>query len=281
MEQGIDVSRYQGSIDWPRAAAAGISFAVVRAGCGSGAAGPDVCFARNCAQAAQAGLALGCYWYSHAANEQQARAEAQACLRIAQDAALPLGIWFDQEYEKEILALNNAQRTAAALAFLRAVGDAGRTAGLYCSADWLKHRLETEQFSTVNLWLAQYAPRLEAPWQPRMWQYTGAGRLDGIAGPVDRDVLYSRPQPAARGPAAAAKGGTADGLLRTGSRGSAVRALQAQLAAAGCAPGPADGIFGARTCAAVRAFQKRAGLAADGIAGPRTMAALRAASAGK
>ncbi len=282
MEQGIDVSRYQGKVDWKAAAAAGITFAVVRAGYGQERNQEDPYFAANMEGAAAAGLAVGCYWFSYAADTAQARQEAETCLEVLGERRPALGVWFDQEYVPAILALDNAQRTAIVKAFLARIRESGRTAGLYCSADWLKNRLETEQLRGENLWTAQYAPRLDVPLPVCLWQYTGSGRADGVEGTVDRDILYAMPAaPAAALRPAAVKKAAAVQTLRRGSRGTAVRALQTALLACGADPGRADGIFGVKTERAVRTFQKQEGLAADGAAGEKTWAKLAEKTAGR
>jgi GH25 family lysozyme M1 (1,4-beta-N-acetylmuramidase) len=279
MEQGIDVSRYQGDIDWAQAAAAGIRFAVVRAGYGRLESQRDPYFEKNMEGAAAAGLTVGCYWFSYAASAADARAEAEACLAVLAGRRPPLGVWFDQEYVPAILALDNAERTATVQAFLETVRQAGCTAGLYCSADWLKNKLETEKFAGENLWVAQYADALDAPLRANLWQYTGSGSAAGVAGQVDRDVLYEMPRGAEKALHAAGKrqaAGPGPATLRRGSQDAAVCALQSELGCLGYACGAADGIYGAKTDAAVRAFQKSAGLRADGAVGKKTRAALAA-----
>ena len=270
--EGIDVSRYQGTVNWQQVAAAGKRFAMLRAGYGRETDQVDPYFVRNYNGAVAAGLQVGCYWYSYATTVARARAEAEACLQALGDRQFPMGVWFDQEYETGILALTNAQRTAIVRAFLARIRQAGYTAGLYCSADWLRTKLTTTQFTGENLWIAQYASALNAPLPVAIWQYTDTGRVAGVSGNVDLDRQY-RPIDGDRGPLPALGSAT----IRPGDRGEYVENLQIVLAALGYQPGTADGIFGARTEAALRAFQTDAGLAADGLAGSRTKAALRTA----
>ena len=270
--EGIDVSRYQGVINWPQVAAAGKQFALLRAGYGRESSQTDPYFVRNYTAARAAGLPVGCYWYSYADTPARARAEADTCLRVLAGRPLPLGVWFDQEYEPAILALSSEQRTAVVKAFLGRIRQAGYEAGLYCSADWLRTKLITARFTGENLWIAQYASTLSAPLPVTFWQYTDTGRVPGVAGRVDLDRQY-RPVAASRGPLPALGGAT----LRPGDRSEFVANLQRVLAALGYAPGAADGIYGARTRAAVEQFQQDAGLAADGLVGGRTKTALRTA----
>lgn len=270
--EGIDVSRYQGTVNWQQVAGDGKAFAILRAGYGREENQQDPYFIRNYNGATAAGLQVGCYWYSYADTVARARAEADTCLAVLGEREFPLGVWFDQEYEPAILALTNAQRTAIVRAFLARVRAAGYITGLYCSADWLRSRLNTSQLVGENLWVAQYASALASPLPANLWQYTDTGRVSGVSGNVDLDRLL-REVAGDRGPAPALGAAT----LRPGDRGQYVSNLQTMLAALGFEPGSADGIFGPRTQAAVLAFQRAAGLSADGLVGNQTKTALRAA----
>lgn len=270
--EGIDVSRYQGTVNWQQVAGAGKTFALIRAGYGRESDQVDPYFARNYNGATAAGLAVGCYWYSYATTVARARAEADTCLAALGSREFPMGVWFDQEYEPGILALTNAQRTSIVKAFLTRIRQAGYTAGLYCSADWLRSRLTTSQFTGENLWIAHYASTLNAALPVNIWQYTDTGRVAGVSGNVDLDRLL-REVAADRGPMPALGAAT----LRPGDRGEFVENLQIILTTLGYDPGTVDGVYGARTEAAVRQFQTDAGLEADGLTGSRTKAALRTA----
>jgi GH25 family lysozyme M1 (1,4-beta-N-acetylmuramidase) len=276
--EGIDVSRYQGEIDWPKVKAAGIGFALLRAGYGRRKDQKDSCFERNYKQAKAAGLAVGCYWFSYAGNTAAALAEAEACLAVLKGRSFELGVWFDQEYVPAILAADNAQRTENVQTFLHAVEQAGYTAGLYCSTDWLKRRLNTCELTDTNLWIAQYASACTAPLMPCIWQYSSTGHVDGISGKVDRDVLYFAPHaPAQLQKELPCMPDLGSAGLQKGCRGPYAANLQKILEAIGLAPGGADGVFGYKTRAAVVAFQAQQGLQTDGIVGPATKAALECA----
>ena len=110
----IDVSVYQGSIDWQRVKAAGIYAAVLRAGYGRYAKQEDLRFAENYTNARAAGLPVGAYWFSYAKTPEEAVLEAQVCLQVLAGRALQMPLYFDQE-ETSIPA---ASRTACAVAFL-------------------------------------------------------------------------------------------------------------------------------------------------------------------
>lgn len=268
--KGMDVSRYQGKVDWAAAKADGIQFALLRAGYGRLPSQKDAYFEQNYAACMQQGIPVGCYWYSYATDEAAVAAEAEACLQAIAGKTFALGVWFDQEYERKILALSNAKRTRLIWIFLEKLRAAGYCCGLYCSEDWIKTKVDAAALAGVDLWLARYGTHPAVRPGLCLWQYSSTGRVAGVVGNVDLDELFALPQ--AAGPLA----GLGTALLRRGSRGMAVVRLQTILAQLGYAPGKADGIFGAKTEAAVRAFQKTEGLAADGIVGKNTHAALAA-----
>ncbi|MBQ7860361.1 MAG: peptidoglycan-binding protein [Faecalibacterium sp.] len=275
--EGIDVSRYQGSVNWNSVSAAGKEFAIIRAGYGRLQSQRDPTFIRNYNGAVAAGLRVGCYWYSYADTVDAALQEAETCLAVIGDRAMPMGVWFDQEYETEILALNDAQRTDIVLAFMNRIRQAGYISGLYCSADWLRNQLEYSRLQGRNLWIARYGstpPSLPLPFN--IWQYTDSGRVNGIQGNVDLDRL-DRELTDDSGGGGSDRGPfppLGDATLRRGDRGTFVFHLQAILIVLGYNPGPLDGIFGAQTEAAVIEFQQDEGLVDDGLVGNRTKQAL-------
>jgi hypothetical protein len=190
-------------------------------------------------------------------------------------------IWrgYDFGYSKPFsvgwYAADDAQRTENVQTFLHAVEHA---AGLYCSTDWLKRRLNTCELTDTNLWIAQYASACTAPLMPCIWQYSSTGHMDGIAGKVDRDVLYFAPHaPAQLQKELPCMPNLGSAGLEKGCRGPYAVNLQKILKAIGLAPGGADGVFGYKTRATVVAFQAQQGLQTDGIVGPATKAALERA----
>lgn len=186
--QGIDVSRYQGTIDWEKAAK-GKDFAIVRAGYGRYENQADPCLKANIEGAYRAGLKnLGVYWYSYAASEEEARKEAETCIAVIAPykERLNLPVFFDQEYEPAILAAGRAVRTACCRAFCEKVAAAGYRAGMYGSQDWLQNKIDLSGLPEGTVvWCARYGaePKVEHT----VWQYTSAGKVDGIKGNVDLD----------------------------------------------------------------------------------------------
>ena len=125
---GMDVSEYQGDIDFERAAEDGIRAVYVRAGVGSSYIDPY--FHENYEKAKAAGLYVGAYWYSYAATTAEARAEAAACLEVLGGRALDFPVYFDME-EKSQVALSVEKCTEMATAFCEQIEKAGYWAGIY------------------------------------------------------------------------------------------------------------------------------------------------------
>ena len=200
--KGIDVSHHQGRIDWAKAAADGVCFAIIRAGLGRYARQQDACFVSNMKGAKAAGLPLGIYWYSYAVSAAEAEQEAAACLQViaAYQDSITLPVFFDQEYEPGILALDSRKRTNICLTFLEKIQAAGYRAGLYCSLDWWQSRLENGRLGDYPLWIAQYAKACSCRAENLiLWQYSSTGSVAGVSGKVDLDEGYDGLFPAKDG----------------------------------------------------------------------------------
>ena len=260
--KGIDVSEHQGVIDWAKVAKDGVQFAVIRAGYGRELSQKDKYFERNYAGAKAAGIQVGAYWYSYANSVKRAEEEAKTCLKVLEGKRFELPIFFDQEYEKSILALSNKTRTDIVLKFLETVKGAGRKVGLYSSTNFITTKLQADRLTAYPLWLAEYGSELHYTGKVWAWQYTSKGRVAGIRGNVDCNHGYFA-QPHTASP----------DLLRKGDRGDDIKLLQHRLNLLGWQL-TEDGIWGVQTDSAVRGYQYRAGLTVDGIVGAKTRAAL-------
>ena len=118
MFNAIDVSKWQGTINWATVKNAGVSHAMIRAGYGNSVRQTDPQFERNAAQCIALGIDWGVYWYSYATSPAQACQEARCCLQVIKGLKPTMPVAYDIEYEPGILALSNAQRTAMVKAFL-------------------------------------------------------------------------------------------------------------------------------------------------------------------
>lgn len=260
--KGIDVSEWQGTIDWKKVAKDGVQFAVIHAGYGRELSQKDKYFERNYAGARAAGIKVGAFWYSYADSVKRAEDEAKTCLKVLEGKTFDLPIFFDQEYEPGILKLSTKTRTDIVLKFLETIKAAGRPCGLYSSTDFITTKLQANRLTDYPLWIAEYGSKLHYTGKVWAWQYTDKGRVAGIKGRVDMDHGYF----------AQAKN-TDSNLLRKGDTGAAVKLLQHRLNILGNQL-TEDGIWGVQTDSAVRGYQYKAGLTVDGIVGPKTQAAL-------
>lgn len=185
--KGVDVSRYQGDINWAAVAADGISFAMIKALQGANAI--DKMFSTNAEGAAAAGLPFGIYVYSKAKDVQGAEAEAQAALELAADYRLQYPIAFDFE-AKHFLLMESSLRGEIINAFCSAIKKAGYLPMLYSNKDWLLNVIPNECAKNWDVWLAQWrktAPDYAGAYT--MWQY-GRGEVAGVSGKVDMDICF-------------------------------------------------------------------------------------------
>ena len=191
--RGIDVSKFQGSIDWNAVKSDGITFAIIRCGYrgyGSGALVEDSTYRQNIQGAINAGLRVGVYFYSQAINEAEAVEEASMVLSLVSGYSLPLGVYYDTENVGggRANALSAAERTACAVAFCETIRSAGYSAGVYSYASWFYNALNFANISKYNIWIAQYRDTLSFSYKHNIWQYTGSGSVKGISKPVDMNI---------------------------------------------------------------------------------------------
>ena len=196
-QQGIDVSEHQGKIDWQKVREDGISFAILRVayrGYTEGRLAEDATFRENLAAARDAGIELGAYVFSQALNEQEAEEEAAFALSILDGAPLELPIYFDWEHvsgDERADRLTGEQVTRNALAFCRAVEDAGYRGGVYFNSSVGYWKLTLPVLAGYNFWLAQYEPAPYFFYDFHMWQYSDHAEVDGIETAVDRNLRFN------------------------------------------------------------------------------------------
>lgn len=181
MFNAIDVSKWQGTINWSTVKNAGVRHAMIRAGYGNSVRQTDPQFKRNAAQCIALGIDWGVYWYSYATSPAQARQEARCCLQVIQGLKPTMPVAYDIEYEPGILALDNATRTAMVKAFLEEVEAAGYYGILYASTDFIRNRLNWRELTQYDVWAAQYGSRCTCPLPFGIWQYSSSNPL-GIPG---------------------------------------------------------------------------------------------------
>ena len=193
--RGVDVSKFQGTIDWNAVKADGIDFAIIRCGYrgyGSGKLVEDSTFRQNIQGATAAGLKVGVYFYSQAINEEEAVEEASMVLSLVGGYSLPMGVYYDTEQVGTDVGradgISAAQRTACAVAFCETIRNAGYTAGVYSYASWFYNALNFANISKYRIWIAQYRDTLSFNYRYNIWQYTSKGSVKGISKPVDMNI---------------------------------------------------------------------------------------------
>lgn len=195
-KMGIDVSKWNGDIDWDKVKADGVEFAIVRAGYRGSVTGSlveDPCFKNNMKGAAASGVPVGVYFFTQATNEVEAVEEASAVLRLVSEYELDYPIYIDTEGaggEGRADGLDAETRTLVCEAFCRTIANAGYEAGVYASRSWLNNNLHTDRLKQYETWLAEYRSVPLYQGYYRMWQYTSKGRVNGIKGNVDLNIRY-------------------------------------------------------------------------------------------
>ncbi|MBQ8123521.1 MAG: glycoside hydrolase family 25 protein [Ruminococcus sp.] len=190
MKKGIDVSRWQGDIDWKKVKASGIEFAIIQAGYGRELSQKDQKFEQNYSGCKAAGMPCGVYWYSYARTEAEAEQEAAVCLEIIRSRQLEFPVFFDVE-EPAVLRLGKAQVSKVVRAFLRKVEAAGWFVGLYTSAHHLRDYIEDDVKQRYTVWVAHYGVSKPDYSGYGMWQKSSTGSVEGISGNVDLDECYT------------------------------------------------------------------------------------------
>ena len=197
--KGIDVSYWQGNINWKAVADSGIDFAILRVGYrgySSGKMFEDSTFARNARGAMANGIKIGVYFYSAAITEDEAIQEAAwVCNRISgYGITYPVVYDFEDFGKYRCANLTGADVTKNALAFLNYVSSRGYSPMMYANPSDLSKYLSRSSFP-MKFWLAHYvkgAPEKKSSYSGsyQMWQYTSQGTVPGISGPVDMNIAY-------------------------------------------------------------------------------------------
>ena len=185
----IDVSTWQGTVDWDKVKAAGYGHAIIRAGFGREVSQIDNKFEKNYKNAKAAGVKLGVYWYSYAVDKTDARKEAKACLSVLKDKEFELPVFYDME-ESSMTKLGKSKLTEMAKAFCDDIIKGGFRCGVYSNPNWFNNYLNYNELKKFYpIWLAQYYK--EAQYDCDIWQYTSEGKVNGISGNVDLNVIYN------------------------------------------------------------------------------------------
>lgn len=191
---GIDVSKWNGNIDWNAVKNSGVSYVIIRCGFrGStqGALIEDAMFRRNIEGAQAAGLNVGVYFYTQAVNEVEAVEEASMVLALVQKYRISYPIFIDTEASGgRADRISKETRTAVCRAFCETIRNAGYTPGIYASKSWFTDKLSMSSLSAYKIWVAQYAAKPTYTGRYDLWQYSDKGTINGISGKVDVNYSY-------------------------------------------------------------------------------------------
>lgn len=198
---GIDLSCFNRYIDWDELRKTGVDFAILRIGgrgWGSGHIYVDRRFQEYYDAARTAGLETGVYFYSAATNITEAVEEAEFILDVLRGAPLEMPIYIDIEYSGDYPngradKLSKAVRTGIINAFSAVIQQAGYKSGVYSGAYYIQHELDLSSLTANSLWMANYTQNSALPnvdWAYDIWQYTESGRVRGVSGTVDVNVIF-------------------------------------------------------------------------------------------
>lgn len=195
--QGIDVSVYQGEIDWPQVAGDGVAFAVMRLGFrGSteGVLNTDTRFEENFRGAKDAGLDVGVYFFSQAVSEEEAIAEADYVLQVLDGRALDLPVFFDWEPVETEGArtdgLSGEALSDCAAAFCRRITLGSYRAGIYFNRQQGYYDYDLASLGDYTFWVSDPNDWTDFYYTAALWQYSFTGQVAGIEGHVDRNLLF-------------------------------------------------------------------------------------------
>jgi GH25 family lysozyme M1 (1,4-beta-N-acetylmuramidase) len=195
---GIDVSKYQGTIDWNKVKNSGIDYVIIRVGFrgyGTGALCSDTMFDTYIKGAVDAGLDIGVYFFSQAITTTEAKEEADFVASKIKNYKLSYPVYIDMEdvsggrFDKA--NLTKAQKTSIADTFCNEMESLGYASGVYANKYWLTSVLDSSSLEkNHHIWLANYTTNTTYSGEYQTWQYTSTGTVKGISGYVDGDVHF-------------------------------------------------------------------------------------------
>ena len=186
MIKGIDISVYQQKVDFEKVKKSGIEFVIIRGAIGTR---KDTMFESHYSDAKNAGLKVGCYYYTLAKNVAEAKGEADVFLNCIKGKQFEYPIYFDIE-DPSLQNLSKQVLTDIVLAWCGKVQSAGYYVGIYANPDWFTNRLDLERLKGFDKWLAHWVavPKWKNEFG-EFWQY-GLTRVDGYSGEIDGDYSY-------------------------------------------------------------------------------------------
>ena len=191
MKKGIDVSEWQGKINWDKVKQDDIKFAILRCGYGMDyTSQDDEEFEKNIKECERLNIPFGIYLMSYANTVEKARSEAQHILRQTKGHNPSLGLWYDVEDNATSGSVGKEALTNIINTFCGTIKNTGYKVGVYASLNWLDNKIEKQIKENYPIWVAQYYSKCEYDGKYVLWQYTSSGKVNGISGRVDMNYLY-------------------------------------------------------------------------------------------
>lgn len=267
----IDISEFQGNVNWAKVKAQGVEGVILRAG---RRLIIDARFKQHIQGAIDSGMHIGIYWFSYAITVEMAKAEAEYCVEVLKPYReyIDCPVFFDWEYDSYDNFKDKTGKkptklliTNMNIEFCNTIAANGYMPGVYYNLDYKNNYLDVSRLKSYYQWFAYYSTvkkRTECDIQ----QYTSSGIVDGISGKVDRNYCYTEFwKIKSKAEIKTTKvSDTKMPKLKKGSKGKAVKIWQIIV---GASP---DGIFGDITEAKTKTYQKNHNLKVDGIVGDET-----------
>ena len=195
--KGIDVSSWQGDIDWDKVKDAGVEFVIIRVG-GRGTSEGSLYDDRRCQEyykgAKKAGLKVGAYIFAQSITVEEAIEEANFVLDKVKDWEVDMPLVYDWEYVDEdarTAGMDSRTLTDMAIAFCDTIIQEGYQPMIYFGRSQSIDLLNLEELTEYPFWLAMYSTIMDYPYKVQMWQYTDQGKLPGISGNVDLNLWFT------------------------------------------------------------------------------------------
>ena len=195
--RGIDVSKYQGNIDWKKVAESGVEFAIIRLGyrgMNEGTLEMDPYFEANIKGATDNKIDVGVYFFSQAVTKEEAVEEANYVLEAISKYNITYPVIFDTErvttYDARANKLGRDERTEMCIAFCDKIGKEGYTPMIYANTKYMIMGIDLEKLLKYDKWFACYSDNITFPYNFQMLQYSEKGSIPGIKGDVDLNISF-------------------------------------------------------------------------------------------
>lgn len=194
--KGIDVSKYQGEINWDKVKAAGIQFAILRCGLGDDVKSQDdVQFERNYTECKRVGIPVTVYHFSYAINKNKVATEVTHIKRLLEGKTIDGPVYIDVENTKGLdwRSISDAEMLEIMKEFNTQLNALGYKMGIYSSrAAFWNEKMADPWYDNISKWVAEYAAKVNKFDRPYdIWQNSSKGSVEGISGNVDTNIMYN------------------------------------------------------------------------------------------